>query len=191
MFAYCQNKPTMYEDSSGCAIKPNTTFINDGAGGTPGPIGVFSNVDYQDMQDFFDCDDELVSFSAIKESDEVSGGTKTASLLSGTVDLFGVGTDGFTLLSFDMSAVKLDLSNRARTLSLFNLGNVSASAGVGIVPYAEAVVSVWSPSISFPLGTMTCTLTGHFGSLGVGFHVNDKGFGGTFSAGVGGSISVS
>ena len=52
MFAYCQNKPTMYEDSSGCAIKPNTTFINDGAGGTPGPIGIFSNEDWQTLDSY-------------------------------------------------------------------------------------------------------------------------------------------
>ena len=190
MFAYCQNKPTMYNDVSGCALKPNTKYINDGAGGTPGPIGIFSNVDYQNMQDFYDYEDEIVSFSVIEESEEVSGGTKTAHLLSGSADLFSVGTDGVTLLAFDLSVIKLDLSNGPWTLSLFNVGNVSAGAGIGMVPYAEAVASVWSPCVSYQKGNQTVTLTFHFGAIGAGFHANDEGFGGTFAQGMGVSFSV-
>ena len=52
MFAYCNNNPVTYEDASGHALKPCTTYINDGAGGTPGPIGTFSNVDWQTMDEY-------------------------------------------------------------------------------------------------------------------------------------------
>ena len=191
MFAYCQNKPIMYKDSSGCAIKPNTTFINDGAGGTPGPIGIFSNVDYQNMQDFYDYEDEIVNFSVIEESEKVTGGLKTASLLSGAVDLFSIGSDGFTLLAFDMSVINLDLSNGPWTLSLFNLGNVSAGAGIGMVPYAEVIVSVWSPSVSYQKGKQTVTLTLHVGAIGAGYQVNNEDFSWSFAKGMGVSFSVS
>lgn len=191
MFAYCQNKPTMYDDAAGCAIKPNTTYINDGAGGTPGPIGIFSNSDYQNMQEFYDYDDEVISFSVIEEVHEISGGTKTASMLSGSVDLFSIGSDGFTLLAFDMSVIKLDLTRGPWTFSFFNIGNVSASAGIGMVPYAEVMLSEWSPSISYQRGNQTVTLTLHLGAIGVGYHANNEGVGGTFANGIGVSFSIS
>ena len=49
MFAYCNNNPIVFEDASGYALKPCTTFINDGASNTPGPIGTYSNIDWQTL----------------------------------------------------------------------------------------------------------------------------------------------
>ena len=51
MFSYCNNTPVIFEDSSGYALKSTITFINDGAGGTPGPIGTYSNTDWQEIND--------------------------------------------------------------------------------------------------------------------------------------------
>ncbi|MBE6958455.1 MAG: RHS repeat-associated core domain-containing protein [Ruminococcaceae bacterium] len=43
IFAYCNNNPVIFEDTSGHAFKPCIEIINDGAGGDYGPIGTIGS----------------------------------------------------------------------------------------------------------------------------------------------------
>ena len=47
MFAYCNNNPINYEDSSGCSLFPSTTAINDGGYNYPIPPVVGETADTQ------------------------------------------------------------------------------------------------------------------------------------------------
>ena len=131
-----------------------------------------------------------IEFSAVEETTSVKGGTKTASILSGEFDMYSFNEGGLDLLSFDISAISLDLENEKRTLSLFNLGNASASMGLGVLPYASVLVSLWSPSITFPLFKKQVTIELHVGAAGIGYECSSSEFKATFAKGVGLSIGV-
>ena len=131
-----------------------------------------------------------IEFSAVEETTRVKGGIKTASILSGEFDMYSFNEDGLDLFSFDATAVSLDLENEKRTLSLFNLGNVSASVGIGILPYASVLISEWSPSVTFPLLNKQVTIELHVGAVGVGYKYTATEFKATFAKGVGMSIGV-
>ena len=91
-----------------------------------------------------------------------------------------------------MNAISLDLVNAPRTLSLFNLGNVSANAGFNILPYASALVSLWSPSVSYCVGDTDFTFSIHVGAIGYDFvPVRQSGKVGFTLYGIGASISWS
>lgn len=109
-----------------------------------------------------------IEFSLVEGTATVKGGIKTASILSGEFDMYSFDDGGINLLSFDVSAVSLDLENEKRTLSLFNLGNASASLGINGLPYASVMVSLWSPSASFNAFGKTIELSLHIGALGYG-----------------------
>ena len=131
-----------------------------------------------------------VEFSVVEGTAIVNGGTKTASILSGEFDMYSLDDGGFNLLSFEASVVSLDLENEKRRLSLFNLGNVSASAGIGILPYASVLVSEWSPSVTFPLFKKQVTIELHVGAVGIGYKFTATEFKATFANGIGMSIGV-
>ena len=109
-----------------------------------------------------------VEFSVVEGSTIVNGGTKMASILSGEFDMYSFNKGGLDLFSFDISAVSLDLENEKRTLSLFDLGNASASAGIGVFPYASVLVSLWSLSVTFNAFSKTIEFSLHIGALGGG-----------------------
>ena len=104
--------------------------------------------------------------------------------------MYSFDDSGFNLLSFDVSAVSLDLENEKRTLSLFDLGNASASIGLNGLPYASVLVSLWSPSVTFPLFKKQVTITVHMGAVGIGYEYSSSEFNATFANGIGASIGV-
>jgi hypothetical protein len=110
------------------------------------------------------------SFALIQEQSDVSGGIKIASFLSGELDFFSIDNGAFHLINFQMTAVSLDLVNDPYAFQLFDLGNISVYAGVkNFLPYAGAMASVWSPTVTYRSGDTDFGLSLHLGAIGYEF----------------------
>jgi len=68
---------------------------------------------------------------------------------------------GFNLFFFNLTGVSLDLQKGNIELSLFDLGNISASPGIKGLPYLTAMISLWSLSVTFPAGNNQVTVAIH------------------------------
>ncbi len=78
-------------------------------------------------------------------------------------------------------------------ISAFDLGHAEVAAEIkdGNIN-VEAMVSAWSPSISFNFFNIAKVEIGvEVGAIGAGGEVSDKGISGSFASGIGGSISIS
>lgn len=131
------------------------------------------------------------NFAVIEASEEVSAGTKVAKFLAGSIDAFSLSNDGITILDASLTMISLDIITEHTELSLFDLGNAGASFGVkSLIPYASAMVSLWSPSISFDLFGASISLAAHVGAIGFGISLvpGDLEFG--FANGFGFSVSI-
>ena len=136
MFAYCQNKPTMYEDSSGCAIKPNTMYINDGAGGTPGPIGIFSNEDWQTLDAYNNEPSTKRSARLNTDAQEVINAKKFA--YYNGVPVFKVSFMGNSAFSCGAIFMGSDITNP--NLVRHEYGHVQQLREIGLMDYLSMVV---------------------------------------------------
>ena len=163
MFAYCNNNPATYADPEG---------------NLPGGIANPNAMGYKDgtkNRAWYPKPKRDTSFVLIQEQSEVSGGTKIASFFHGELDFLGIDTGSFNLMNFEITAISLDLVNGPWTLSLFNLGNVSLNAGLtGMLPYAGAMVSLWSPTIKYQVGDTYFAFTLHLGALGREFKITSQ-----------------
>ena len=162
MFCYCLNTPTDHLDSNGYWGIPNglkdPNAMEYKSGSLLGwiPPGVIE-VEPEKNSDF----------ALIQEKSEVSGGTKVATIMGGKFDWFSTDNLAFNLLSFELTVISLDLEYNPLILSLFNLGNISLSAGIkSLVPYGSVMASLWSPTITSTVGKYDVTLALHFGAVG-------------------------
>lgn len=186
MFAYCNSNPVNFQDDAGTRLE-YVRFDCGAPVGLPSPSTVSSVTPSGGSGKRKTLP---IEFALVEETAMVKGGRKTASILSGEFDMYSLDDGGFNLLSFEASVVSLDLENEKRRLSLFNLGNVSASAGIGILPYASVLVSEWSPSVTFPLFKKQVTIELHVGAVGIGYKFTATEFKATFANGIGMSIGV-
>ena len=174
MFTYCLNNPVVLVDPSGnyCVMYHTGQSAFDamngivdagGGGGQVGPPGWNPGVNIP----HFETDTTGKDFSTLYYSDEFAGGTKTIAFLSGSVDMFSFGSDGCTFFGFSTTLYSLDYEIGNMLLSLAEIGNVSLSAsGTPHSIKAEALISVWSPSVSFEIGSITLTFGAHIGAYG-------------------------
>ena len=133
-----------------------------------------------------------INFALIEEITDFTDVTRIAGILSGSLDVLNVGDSGIVLFAVDISAVSLDLEFEKHVLSLFSLGNASASLGLKGVPYAEAVISLWSPSVTLLRSKgKNITFTLHVGALGYGYSFGPTETSFTFAKGFGFSVSTS
>ena len=186
MLNYCNNNPVNYQDEVGTRME-YFSFDSGAPCGFPSPSAVSSVTPPSGSSKKTELP---IEFSVVEETTLVKGGTKTASILSGEFDMYSFNEGGLDLFSFDVTAVSLDLANEKRTLSLFNLGNASASIGLHGLPYASVLVSLWSPSVTFPLFKKEVTITLHVGAAGIGYEYSSSEFSATFASGIGASIGV-
>lgn len=186
MFAYCNNNPVVSFDNTGTRME----YVgNDfgGPAGFPSP-GTISNVIPPSAKG-----KKItlpLEFTLIEETSLVRNGTKKASLLSCEFDMYNFDDSGFNLLSFSLSSVSLDLLTSNWEHSYFDLGNVSASVGMGLIPYASVLVSIWSPSVTCSIGNKDVSVALHVGALGAGYNFTSSEFQATFSNGIGFSLGI-
>ncbi len=107
MFAYCNNNSISYSDNSGLRMEyANADLIGGYLGfSTAGfdPNGSFSpgsrRINVPDLS----------NFSLLREEIGITNGTKIAEILTGGFDAYSFGDGGFNLLSFNVSALSLDV----------------------------------------------------------------------------------
>ena len=174
MFAYCLNNPVVLVDPSGnyCVMYHTGQSAFDamngivdagGGGGQVGPPGWNPGVNIP----HWETDTAGKDFAALYYTKELPNGTKTTSLLSGSADACGFGTDGVTLLAFTASLLSFDGDVGYANFTVADIGNVDVNlAATTDVIAATAMVSAFSTSISFNIGNSTLTFGAYIGGVG-------------------------
>ena len=184
MFAYCGNNPVIYDDSGGYVAKISFSenfdildmpWHNSGGGG-----GIYIRHTGKSQ------------FALVEEITQVSAGEKTAGFMNLEFDAFNFSSKSITVLSADFSVVSLDLNTPHVNYSLFDLGNASLAAGFnGPIPSAEAMVSVWSPSVTFAYKSVEITSAIHMGAIGFVIDIGPDGAKLGLAAAIGFTIDLS
>ena len=195
MFAYCLNNPVVLVDLSGnyCVMyhTGQSAFdamngIVDAGGGGGGMPGVFTG-----GSRFIDT--KATSFAVMSKNTDLEHGTATAELVTGSLSGSSLTYDALTLFSANVSLISCDFDLGNWFISPLDLVNAEFSASISssLIPSATAMVSVWSPSVSYDFGDTTVTFGFLIGAVGVEFNPVYDNFKMGFADGFGFYISVS
>ena len=166
MFAYCGNNPVNYEDPSGNLYR-----------------SFHWQIDYLFFEGFggirTSCSIPSISFDfAIYENtEECAGGEATARIGAASLSTLSVSGEGVSLGNLDFSLVECTLKWNCVEVDIGNMLNGNLSAGISWTGKGSlnAMVSGWSPSITFVTDIGRITGTFDIGAVGIGLLLGEEG----------------
>ena len=189
MFAYCNNNPVLYEDSSGNLCRACIIAIPDGGGDTAEDDEEYT---FESILDKFRNSDNSYSIYDNQRNKPPKAYHEQVFAFSASGASFSLLEGDLTLGSVSATLITGGWEFENWELSLFDLGHAEASLGIEDYHFsAGAMASLWTPSISFSVGIIDITIEGHVGSVGFTAELGRKGVKIGAAEGYGASIAIS
>ena len=187
MFAYCANNPISRTDSSGTFYRSIGSNISTVCFSAPGQRGT-ALARLQRQAPEFDGE-----FALYENTEYCCNGDLTAQLLAGNLSLPGITEDGVSLGGMDVSMIRCTWKDENVEVAFGNMLNANISAGVSWTGGGalSAMVSAWSPSITFITDIGRITVTVDIAAAGVELKLGQNGVYGFNVATGGGGFGIS
>ncbi len=188
MFAYCNNNPVEYIDSSGHLPYENNIIGRQVA--LEGGYGLYSGFTFFPGRPASELSMEF-SGEVYDSADDYPDSPSHVKLLSYEVSALSFEEGQANIISATGTLLKVDAESEYLSLSLYDIGVAEISLGVdNYTVNATAMVTAWNPNVDFNLGICTVNIGANIGSYGVDFAIGKDGI--TFGAAAlfGYSISI-